>query len=307
MIRNGTLAGRLSANAEAVLWVTLATAIFSIIFAAPKMAGDAGATFQILLLRYVGGLATLLAMVALRRQPLSVYRSARPLSHLGRAATGGLGGCCIMFASAAMPIADATAIGLLYGVFAVLFGVLLLGETVCGRHWRAALLCAGGAAVVVAGQGAFSGAFAGADGGTLVPVAVALLGALLLAIESVQLRILSIAERPLTVLLYVNVFGIALMAGPAIATWGTRSLHSLLPFAALGPLAITAQYCNVRGYRLGPIALLAPVEYSWLGFAALLGLVAFGEVPGPATLAGSALILVGGVALARLPAPATAR
>ena len=301
MARGGQWESRISANAAALLWVTAGTALFTLVFASAKLAGDSASAFQILFLRYIGGLGCLLALASLRGEPLAAYRSRRPLSHFARAASGGLGGGCIMLASTRMSFADATAIGLLQGVIAVALGVLLLREIVSPRHWAASALCAGGAAVVVAGQGAFGGL----AGAALLPIGVALLGAFLLACESVLLRVLSVADRPMAVLLHVNAFGILIMAGPALLTWGAADPWLWLPYLALGPLAIAAQYCNVRGYRLGAVSLVAPVEYSWLVFAALIGLVAFGEVPGPATLLGSALILLGGVALARLPAGGT--
>ncbi|QLQ18242.1 MAG: EamA family transporter [Exiguobacterium profundum] len=62
------------------------------------------------------------------------------------------------------------------------------------------------------------------------------------------------------------------------------------------------QYCTIRGYRAAPLSVVAPVDNAWLVFAAILGFVAFGEVPGPMTVLGAALIIAGGVALTRVKA-----
>ena len=72
-------------------------------------------------------------------------------------------------------------------------------------------------------------------------------------------------------------------------------------FVLLGPLAITAQYFVIRGYAIADIAVVGPIDFSWLVFAALIGLVVFGELPTVWVLVGSCLIAAGGVVLAAEP------
>ena len=67
----------------------------------------------------------------------------------------------------------------------------------------------------------------------------------------------------------------------------------------VGPLAVTAQYCNVLAFRRADASLLGPVNYAWIVFAAALGYVAFGETPSLATAIGGALIVIGGAWLAK--------
>ena len=45
---------------RAVLWVTASVGFFSLVFASGKFAGDIASPLQILFLRYIGGLITLL-------------------------------------------------------------------------------------------------------------------------------------------------------------------------------------------------------------------------------------------------------
>lgn len=134
---------QLYTNIKAIAWVTVGTALFSLIFASGKFANGGASSSQILFFRYVGGLATLLVVVVARRERLSAYRSAKPLSHFMRAIFGASGGGALIYASANMPIIDATAIGLLYVVFVVPLGVVVLKERITWSHLGAIGICCG--------------------------------------------------------------------------------------------------------------------------------------------------------------------
>ncbi len=104
--------------------------VFSIFYASGKFAGDLASPLQIVFLRYVGGLVTLACIVAFSGKSYSVYISDQPFSHVFRAIFGCYGGVGIVYASANMPIIDATAISLLYVVFVIPLGVMFLGERI---------------------------------------------------------------------------------------------------------------------------------------------------------------------------------
>lgn len=286
-------------NTKAITWVTIGTALFSLIFASGKFADGSAAPLQILFLRYIGGLATLLLVVAARRDRLSAYRSPKPLSHLMRAVFGASGGGALIYASANMPIVDATALGLLYVVFVIPLGVLVLKEGLTSQHLGAVAVCCAGAAIVMASRGAFND-FRWAY---VFPAGIAVLGAALLAVEGLMIKMLSHSDRAMTVLLYVNAFGILLMAGPAAVHWVPLSLKSAMSFVLLGPIAVTAQYCIVQGYRLASLSIVGPVDYTWLIFAGMIGFLFFGEKPTLGVAAGSAIIAIGGIMLAIIKPP----
>jgi drug/metabolite transporter (DMT)-like permease len=279
-------------TAVAVGWVLAGTVLFTLVYASAKFSGGAISSFQIVWLRYLGGFATVV-MLARSGGSLRRFQSRQPANHLFRAVLGCSAGVAVIQSSAMMPIMDATAIGLLNVVIVVVLGALVLKEHVSLGHWAAVAVSTLGAGLVVQARGAFQG------GSTMWPSAIALAGAILLALEALLIRRLSQSEAPLTVLLYVNFFGVWLMAIPAILSWSSMSLGQFVSCCALGPLAISAQYCVIRGYRLAPVSVLGPVDYTWLVFAALLGVVAFSEVPGPGVLLGAGLIIVGGVLLIR--------
>lgn len=279
----------------AILWVLLSTALWTLIFAAAKFADGSVSTFQITLLRYAGAFGALLVL-ARYRGGLAAHKSNQPWTHFLRALCGSSAAVAITWASAHMPIADATAIGMLYGVLVVLLGVIVLKEHVGRRHWLAIAISVAGAGVVMSSQGAFHASLP--PGATVA----ALASAALFAVEGLLIRILGRSERAMTVMLHVCFFGFCLMIVPAYATWQHVGPGTTLACLLLGPVAIIAQYCTIRGYRSAPLSIVGPVDYSWLVFAAFLGLLAFGELPSAGTIAGGMLIMGGGVLLARINA-----
>lgn len=141
------------------------------------------------------------------------------------------------------------------------------------------------------------GAFTDMDPAYLLPGAIALAGALLIAVESYLIKLLAVSERPMSVLLHVNAFGVIVMAVPGLLLWSGDAPGNGLIFVMLGPLAISAQYCILRGFALADLSVVGPIDYTWLIFAMLIGLVFFGEGLTAGTVAGGAAILAGGYVL----------
>lgn len=283
----------MSANLAAILWVVASTGIFSLIFASAKFADGAAGTFQILFLRFVASFFCLLVYAAAIRR-LSRLRSTRPAAHLWRALAGIGAATAVTWATARMPIADATALGMSYGVLSVVLGIIFLRERVGAGQWGAVAITVLGAAFVLRGQGAF------AQGGPGWPALVALASAALMALEGLMIRVLSQSETALTMMLYVSGFGIVLMVGPAWWEWQPLGPVGYLLCLALGPVSILGQYCTIRGYRIAPLSVVGPVDYSWLLFAIVIGMVIFGEWPGRTLSIGGALIVLGGIWLSRI-------
>lgn len=269
----------------------LAVGIFAFIFLAGKF--SAASATQIMWMRYAGGFLTVVAVIVATRTPLRELATSQLRFHALRAAMGSGGGITAIFAAAHMPVANATAIGLLDAVFVMGLGVYLLKETVTARQLAAAAACLAGALIVVLfGSGVRLGE------ATLEASGAALASAVFLAVESILIKKLARSEKALAFLLYVNLFGTLLLTIPGLLQWREVPVPYVVAFLALGPLAIAGQACNIMAYRLADVSTIAPVKYTWLIFSAVFGFVFFAEVPAPATLVGGALIVAGGVALA---------
>jgi drug/metabolite transporter (DMT)-like permease len=277
-----------------IAWALIAVGLFALTYLAGKLVPGASA-LEIMWLRYVGGLVTVVAWMLIAGRTHQIGRGQIHL-HVLRAAAGGGTGTAAIYAASHMPVADATAIGLLDGFFTIVLGVLVHREVVSLRHWGAALLCLLGAVIVVAGKGAALRL----GGDTLFPALVALGGAMLAAIEYILIKGLARSETTLSVLFYVNLFGTLLLGLPALAAWSGQRWPFLAFFLSLGPVAILAQTCNIRALRFTDTAVIGPVRYSWIVFGAVYGLLFFGERPSLSTYVGGAVILAGGLWLGSL-------
>ncbi len=132
-----------------------------------------------------------------------------------------------------------------------------------------------------------------------MPASIALAGASLVAVESILIKTLARSEQTITVLFYVNLFGVLLFAAPACYAWRSLDVLSFFGFIALGPIAIFAQFCNINAFRHSDAAIIGPVRYTWLLFGAGFGYFLFSETPTLLTLVGGSLIVLGGATLAR--------
>ena len=202
---------------QGILLALMGIAFFSFMFALPKLAGPAMSAgdvpgLQIAFTRYLGGFLMVLPLAAATRRNGVSLVSPQPQWHLFRA---GLGVASVVFGVYAvthMPLADASAIGLTSGVFAILLAFIFFGERLSPPAWQASLLCLAGALVVARPSADLVSAFQNNPAAL-----IALAGAITMAGEVAILAHVSRREPAARVLLHMNGF-----ADPRLA--GTRGL-----------------------------------------------------------------------------------
>lgn len=247
-------------------------------------AGDALHPVQIAWARFAFGAAVLLPIAVYRRIDLS--DTAWGL-HTGRVLCG-LGGVTGMFAAAGlMPLADATAISFLSPLFAMVFAILFLRESVGPWRWGAAAVAFAGAMVLTRpGSAAFEPA-----------ALIALVAAAFMGAELIFIKRLSGREAHLKILTVNNTMAALFATVPVVLFWRMPGTEQWLLLGALGVTMVSAQVLFLRGITIAEANVAAPFFYTTLIFAALYGWLLFGEVPGPVTAAGAGLILLGAAIL----------
>lgn len=277
---------RASPAARAALWIVLSCLCIATMGSIVKGLGDNLSSFQVSFFRAAFGLVLVLPLVLPRG--MQVFRAKRPILLVGRGIAGAVGMMAGFYAVVQMPLADATAITFTAPLFVVLLAGVFLGESVDRNRWLATLV--GFLGVILLIQ---------PDAGTIETAAVvALIGAMAIAAVKLMLRSLAKQEQALTILLYTSVIMTLITAAPAWLTWKTPTLTELSLLLIVGILANLGQYCMIRGYRLHEASKLAPLEYSRLIFAILLGAYVFAETPTGVTLIGAALIVLGSLYVA---------
>jgi drug/metabolite transporter (DMT)-like permease len=69
------------------------------------------------------------------------------------------------------------------------------------------------------------------------------------------------------------------------------TLDEALLIAVIGALTSLMQWLFIQAYKVGEAAAIAPMEYSRLLYATIIGIVFFAEVPTAWTLGGAGIII----------------
>lgn len=199
-----------------------------------------------------------------------------------------IGSVFIVLSLAELPLA--TAITMLFAspIFMVMLSAPLLGERIGHHRWIAVVAGFIGVLIILR-PGAESFRWA-----LLLP----LLAALVNALRDVLTRRLSRTETSLAILFWSNII---LMVG-GLATlpfgWVAVTPTAAFWFVAAGIFNGTAHFCIIDALRTGEASVVAPIRYTALLWAALLGFVVWGELPelwlwvGAAVIVGSSLYMV---------------
>ncbi|MGI0117218.1 DMT family transporter [Zooshikella sp. RANM57] len=278
-------------------WMLLTTLFISLFLAAGKLAQGNASIFQVVFLRYITGFMTVVYLVTFHAGlPLQeAFKTSRLSMNLVRSVACIVGITCLLYATMGMPLADVNAIGLTQNMFIVLLAVFFLSERINFLRWIAIVCCAVGALLIARSQSGSVASFLQLN----IFAVIALVGAFLVAIEMIFVKLMAAHERSLTMLLYVNGLGVVGLCLPAIVNWQPVSAWELACFSLLGPIAIAAQLCTVQAYRCADASFLAPINYCGILFGGIIGFVGFGEIPSLGTVVGAILIAMGGITLVR--------
>lgn len=242
--------------------------------------------------RYIGNLSLMLAF-SLPTQGAAMLKTQRTALVWVRGSCLAAGSLLVGLALQRMPVAETTSITFLAPILIVLAAGPLLGERIGWRGWTAAALGFAGVLLI-----ARPGSGLNATGVLCALLAVGVgTGYQLLS------RVLAATERTITLLFYTALVGTICFSIALPFFWSDRvpSPFEGLLFASLGVYGGLGHYLFTAAFRHAPASLLAPINYIQLLWAALLGWVVFGHVPGPLSLLGMAIIAASGVLVALRP------
>jgi drug/metabolite transporter (DMT)-like permease len=233
---------------------------------------------------------TALALVSLFVLPtagLMVYRTARLGAHVMRACSQAASQSMLLVAFSLMPLAGATAIMFSSPIFATLASAWFLHEKVGATRW--AVLFVGFLGVLVIAN-------PGADSFQLGAL-FALGNAVLFGTVVAGVRGMTTTESTSTLTMYqltllTGTYALTLPFGFIMPT-GFDALIMLV--SGLGNGA--AQYWWTRAIHLAPTSAVVPFQYLQLVWAILLGFAIWGDLPTPALLIGSAIVIASGLFL----------
>lgn len=267
-------------NTRGAVTVLAAAAGFSLMALLIKLAGTRLHVTQVIFARQIIIVLILLPQLA-RDFPGSV-RTPQPLMHLARLFTALVAMLCGFTAMINLPLADATAIGFAKSLFVTIFAIVLLKESVGIRRWSATLI--GFAGVLIMLQ-------PGSVGFNIYGVYAAI-GAIAAGLVMVLLRIMSRKDPPSTILIYQGVGVALILAAPAYLNWKPPTTVEWALLLGVGITGYLSQLGNIYAYKFGEASLLAPLEYTRILYATLIGLLVFGDLPGLSTVVGATIVVL---------------
>ena len=267
-------------SVRAVLLMGTGCLLFSIMGALVKLLGQRLDSFQIAFFRCFFGFLAILPFV-FSKKGHHAFRTTHFYGHFLRGAVGVAAMVGGFYATTRLPLTDSTAISFTAPLFMILTAIFLLGEKV---RWRRGLATAAGFIGVLVMVRPDSGTL---DLGAMVGLIAAFLGAL----STTLIKRLSATEKALTILVYFGLFSSILTAIPAYFVWRPLAGDEFALLALVGALGAVGQFCQVRAFAAGELMAVAPIDYSRLIFAGIMGFLLFAELPDRYTLVGAAMIV----------------
>ena len=270
----------LSGNLRGSLTIFVAAALFALMAALLKLAGETIHVTQILLIRQI--VMTAIVAPAIFRHFPGCLRTARLDLQIIRVFGALVAMLAGFYAVIHMPLADAMAIGFAKAFFVTIFAIFFLSEVVGVRRW---------AAVAIGFVGVLLMIRPGTE--NFDPVSLlALLGAAGAGFVMVIIRILGRTDAPITTLSYQAILvGIAMII-PAWIFWKAPNQTEWFLLIGIGVISYFAQMLNIYAYKWGEASYLAPLDYTRLLYATLFGFLIFGTFPDAFTWVG-ALVIIG--------------
>lgn len=252
-----------------------------------KYTSDSGIHLvEILFWRQALSIPILLAWIWLTAHSFAVLRTNRPGAHLKRGIVGTLGMFGNFGGVVLLPLAEATTMNFTAPIWAVILSMIFLKDEVGIWRWSAVIL--GFIGILVIAQ-------PGSGNIPLLGAAVALSGAFLIAIVSLQLADLGKTETPQTIVFYFALVSAPICALSLPFAMGGHTGEQIVLLLAIGAIGTLGQLLLTASLRYGKVASVIVMDYSALFWATLYGWFIFDVLPGPWTWVGAPLIVAAGM------------
>ena len=269
----------MSATARGIFLVSTGSMMLVAMSLLIKQLGSRIPAIEILFFRSAIGFLFVLPFFA--RNPLEPLRTKRLGAHLIRGTMGTLANICFFWTITHMLLADAVALQFSRPLFMLPLAVLFLGE-VAGLQ-RSLIVAVGFLGILVYAR-PFT---AGFDPGVFVGAA----GAVFSCLVVICIKWLAKTEPTRVIMFYYSLWTAVFSAIPALVWWVTPTPFELVMLLGVGILGIYGQGLVTHGYTLADAGALVSLDYSRVVYAAILGYLLFGEVPGPWNFLGMGLII----------------
>ncbi|MEO8242522.1 MAG: DMT family transporter [bacterium] len=268
-----------------------------------KQLSGAYALHQVILVRALVGIVFILGVIGVSGMGLAALKTRRIRAHVIRASVVMVSNVTYFLGLAAMPIADAAAIGFIAPVLVTIISAVVLREPVGWHRWGAVVVGLIGVLIMVRPEGEFHWA-----------AMLILFSALCYATTQNMTRWLRETESAVTINFYTQIafltvsvcmgawVGDGHLSGSSDASlaflfrpWVVPPLGDWLFFVGTGVAVAAGGMLMGHAYRTNPPGVIAPFEYTSMPLAVIYGVVFFGTFPDLQGWIGIALIISAGL------------
>jgi drug/metabolite transporter (DMT)-like permease len=268
-----------------------------------KQLSSTYALHQVILVRAFVGIAFILCFIKLSGLSFAILKTRKPRTHLLRASIVMISNVTYFLGLAALPLANAAAIGFVAPILLTILSVVILGEHVGWHRWGAVVVGLVGVVVMLRPEGEFHWA-------TLL----ILCSALSYASTQIMTRHMKDTESAVTINFYTQCAFVTVSAlmglwvgdghlsGSSDASlaflfreWIWPPVGDWYAFVGTGLSVAIGGLLMSQAYRMNEAALVAPFEYTSMPLAVIWGLLFFGTFPDFQGWIGIALIIGAGL------------
>lgn len=242
---------------------------------------------EIVFLRQVAVGVILLPWVL--RFGLSVMKTARFTTHLGRGLCQGFSNSLWFWALSLVPLAKVSALSFSQVLFAVVGAIVFLGEKPRLARWIA--LGVGFAGILVIVEPGIEAVSLG--------IVLVLASRIFVGAHKVMSKSLTKTEGNATILAYSALIISAATLVPTLFVWQAPALRDWVWIGLIGAFGFSGQFCMLQAYKLADLGAVEPLGFSRVLWAALFGFILFGEIPSAGTWIGGFLVVLAVTYLAR--------
>lgn len=269
-----------------IMWMIAATILLAIAAAVAKWQAQFYPIGEVMFIRSFAGLVGCAALI-LPLSGLAVFATKRPGAHVARGLSQAISQTLTVIAVSLMPLAGAVAISFSAPLWAALLSIFWLKERAGPARW--AVLLTGFSGVIIVtnpGVDAFQ-----------IGALFALGNAIMYGSVTVAVRGMTATESPNTLLMWQMVVmalchSLLLLFG---FKWPTAMDGAMMAFGGISNAA--AQYAWTKALLMAPTSAVSPFYYLMLVWAMVIGFIVWGDVPTPALLMGSAIVIASGLFL----------
>ena len=271
---------RLAGRRKGILFILISAFFFCLMSVFVRLAGDVP-TMQKAFFRNI--VAAILAAILLARSKsgFSFQRKSLP-DLLLRSSIGTAGILCNFWAVDHLRIADANILNKLSPFFAILMSIFILKEKPNRIEWLSVLLAFIGAAFVAkpsAGIASF-------------PALIAILGGFTAGTAYTYVRKLGLAgERGPVIVMFFSAFSTLVLLPNLLLHYQPMTMKQLIFLILAGSSAACAQLAVTTAYQNAPARDISVFDYSQVIYAAIFGLILFGELPDVWSIVGYIIII----------------